>query len=152
MGAPIGNQNAVGNKGGPLKFATVEELEKAIDAYFDLMGTEDRPYTVTGLAYHLDTTRETLLKYERKHVEYADTVRRAKLAIHNYAEESLWKSGLANGMKFNLQNNWGWKERVIQEQIQRTADYQLDEDERDDIREALEGVGAIDKPKEDETT
>lgn len=67
--------------GCPLKFKTKQSLEKKISAYFKecdertmtvltKLGTfvevpNPRPYTVTGLAVALGTTRETLLDYER---------------------------------------------------------------------------------------
>lgn len=120
--------------GRPLKFATVAILQKAIDAYFescwtqkyDMFGnlqylkTKDedgkikkvpimiqtRPYTITGLAVALDTSRETLLHYENK-AEFFDTIKRAKQRCHNYAEESLFH-GKATGPIFALKNNYGW--------------------------------------------
>lgn len=54
-----------------------------------------RPYTVTGLALWLDTTRQTLLEYQgevegREHdPAFADTIRMAKQRIENFAAERL---------------------------------------------------------------
>lgn len=124
------------NKGGrPLKFASVDELQGLIDAYFkacdertkkwvtkegELIDVPDpRPYTITGLAMALDTTRETLRDYENEeHTDlepelakgFSDTIRKAKMKIHNFAEESLWQPKIASGMVFNLTNNWGWRD------------------------------------------
>lgn len=138
------------NPGGrPLKFKSVPELQKKIDAYFaacdphlettqvleypkkeDTIGKRkvqvpdttkepvlvDRkristqiPYTITGLALALDTSRETLLDYENKD-KFSDTIKRAKLKIHNFTELKLFETN-ATGPIFNLKNNYGWKDK-----------------------------------------
>lgn len=102
-------QTKKGNK--PLKFKTVKELQDKINKYFERCDRENRPYTLTGLACELDTSRETLINYENKEA-YFDTVKKAKLKIHQYAEESLWRGGgITTGVIFNLKNNWGWKDK-----------------------------------------
>lgn len=88
-----------------------------------------RPYTVTGLAVWLDTTRQTLLEYQgevegrEKDPAYADTIRRAKQRIENYAEEKLYDSNYpTRGVIFSLSNNADrWSER-------KTTDVNLGED------------------------
>jgi hypothetical protein len=118
------------NKGGrPLKFKSVEELQGKIDKYFKscyktIKATNDceayevnvRPLTITGLAVALDCDRETLLNYEHKE-EYFGTIRKAKLIIQNFAEESLWQPKIASGIMFNLKNNYGWvdKQEIVQD-------------------------------------
>jgi hypothetical protein len=151
--------------GRPLKFKSVAALQKQIDAYFrscwdykrDMFGNrlidkqdpkhsrtnpayilvKVRPYTVTSLALALDTTRETLMDYEKgkyddkdedgKPVEltdeqklyneqvdtFSDTIKRAKLAIYADTEESLFTSK-ATGAIFSLKNNYKWVDRVEQ--------------------------------------
>lgn len=100
-----------GKVGKPLKFKTPQELEDKIKAYFDKCDKTGRPYTLTGLAIDLDTTRETLMDYGVKN-GYSDSIRRAKVKIHNYAEESLWRGGgISTGIIFNLKNNWGWRDK-----------------------------------------
>lgn len=78
-----------------------------------------RPYTVTGLAVWLDTSRQTLLEYEGE-VEgrdrdpaFADTIKRAKQKIENYAEEKLFDGDYpTRGVIFSLSNNArGWAEK-----------------------------------------
>ena len=116
--------------GRPLKFETVEKLQEKIDAYFsecDSRETEvltksgimvkvpnPRPYTITGLALALDTTRETLLDYEEKE-KYSDTIKRAKMKCQNYAEEYLFSGSRETGAIFNLKNNYGWKDKTEQD-------------------------------------
>lgn len=124
--------------GRPPKFKTVDELQKKIDEYFESCFEEwweeievdggtrwvprlDRngeikkyqkePFTITGLALSLDTTRETLSDYESK-PEFSDTIKRAKTRIENYTEKQLFDKQARNmvGIIFNLKNNYGWKE------------------------------------------
>lgn len=68
------------------------------------------PYTITGLALALDTTRETLLDYEDKE-QYSYTVKRAKLKCQNYTELRLYEPN-AVGPIFSLKNNYNWKDKT----------------------------------------
>ncbi len=47
-----------------------------------------RPYTVTGLAVWLDTSRQTLNNYEVR-PEFFDSIKRAKQRVENYAKEAV---------------------------------------------------------------
>lgn len=102
--------------GRPLKFATVEELQSKIDAYFEERETVEqypngdikpKPLTITGLALALDTTRETICDYAEKD-GFSDSVRRARQKCENYAEERLYL-GPATGPIFALKN-YNWKD------------------------------------------
>jgi hypothetical protein len=74
-----------------------------------------KPPTVTGLCLALGfTSRNALLDYEAnedKNPELANTITRAKLRCHEYAESRLYDKDGANGAKFSLQNNFGWVDR-----------------------------------------
>ena len=100
--------------GKPLKFKTPKILKAKIDAFFKECDKKKQPYTITGLALALDTTRETLLEYEgevegrEKSEEYADTIKTAKLRCQNYAERMLYQIRAA-GPIFALKN-YGWKD------------------------------------------
>jgi hypothetical protein len=135
MGAPKGNKYALNNEGGrPLKYKNVEEMQKLIDAYFDSCYEEiwvndkvkgwipvlDRfgnvrkeqvkPFSVTGLALAIGTSRETLLEYQNRE-EFIDAIKAAKLRIESYAEESLYTLKNPAGVIFSLKNNYGWKDK-----------------------------------------
>lgn len=123
--------------GRPLKFKTPKQLQKRIEEYFrscweqkvDMFGNkifekvkgkkttkpimvQKRPYTITGMAVALGTTRETLLDYEAKYGdEFSDTIKRAKEMCHAYAEESLFVGKNPTGAIFNLKNNWKWEDK-----------------------------------------
>lgn len=71
--------------------------------------SEAVPYTITGLALALDTTRETLLDYEERD-EYSDTIKKAKLKCQFYAERHLFTARNSTGAIFNLKNNYHWKD------------------------------------------
>lgn len=72
--------------------------------------TKQKPYTITGLALALDTSRETLLEYQER-PEFVDTIKKAKDRCHNYVEDSLLTSN-PTGAIFNLKNNYGWKDKT----------------------------------------
>lgn len=96
-------------RGKPLKFKTPEELETAIDAFFDECDEKEEPYTITGLAMALDIDRQTLINYGRKE-DYFGTVKKARVKVENYLEKSLHGNAVT-GTIFNLKNNFGWKDK-----------------------------------------
>lgn len=130
MGAPIGNQYAAGctTNGRPLKFKSVEELETRIDEYLSDKGWKTKkvyskkagdvidvdyfdPATITGLAVHLKTSRQTLINYEEKE-EFFDTIKQAKAICEMHAEEGGLRGDLNPTMGiFSLKNNYGWKDK-----------------------------------------
>lgn len=116
-----------------LRYETPEELQKAVDAYFDScfgptyyrgqqvldangdpVMTQIEPFTVTGLARHLHITTVTLYKYEAHAKaglipqEYADIVIDAKLRIQEYAEKRLYDRDGSSGARFVLEAGFGW--------------------------------------------
>lgn len=91
--------------GRPLKFQSVEEMDKLIDLYF--LETPKEEWTVTGLALALDTTRELFLDYKDK-PEFSDSISRAYMKVHNSYEIGLRKRGNAGDI-FALKN-FGWKD------------------------------------------
>ena len=113
--------------GRPKKFKTVEELQELIDNYFDScfeidaktgVTYQSRQFTVSGLAYALGTSRQTLMRYEKEFTEYSDTILLAKARIEQYAEEQLFKLRNPNGAIFALKNNWrGWEDSTTNKLI-----------------------------------
>ena len=95
--------------GRPPKYNTPEEMQAAIDVYFD----EAVPPTVTGLALHLGfDSREGLLYYESEKPEFLSTIKRAKSRIAEFLEQQLYRPATVTGIIFNLKNNFGWKDQV----------------------------------------
>lgn len=95
--------------GRPLKFKSVKELQKKIDAYFARCEKDDEPLTITGLALALDTSRETLMEYGERE-EFVDTIKKAKLKIEHAYELRNIKRGNAGDI-FALKN-FGWKDKT----------------------------------------
>ena len=107
--------------GRPPKFKTPEDMQQAIDEYYDsLYETDDdgkavrRPPTVSGLAYHLNMSTEALRNYEVK-PEFVATVKRAKQRIEMALEDRLYGTTSPTGAIFNLKNNFGWKDKSEQD-------------------------------------
>ena len=88
--------------------------------------TEQIPYTVVGLARAMGVSRRTLLNY-RKYEHYTDeispeirqelilTIEDAYYRVEEFNEKQLHKNGLANGIKFNLTNNFDWVDKQVVE-------------------------------------
>ena len=97
--------------GRPLKYESVEMMQKDIDKYFAECDEKQKPYTVSGLAYALGTNRQTLINYEEKE-EFVDTIKSAKAKIELFNEEMLYSKDVSTtGVIFNLKNNYGWKDK-----------------------------------------
>jgi len=95
--------------GRPPKYDNPEQMQTAIDAYFDEV---DGVPTVTGLALALGfDTRHALLYYEHEKPEFLTTIKRAKTRIEEAIERELMnRNGTVTGLIFNLKNNFGWKD------------------------------------------
>ena len=97
--------------GRPKLFKSKKELEDKIDAYFEKCETEDRPYTLSGLAVHLGCDRNTIRNYSNDE-EFFSTIKKARSIVEAYAEEKLYRKEQVTGIIFNLKENFGWKETV----------------------------------------
>lgn len=156
--------------GRPLKFKSVDELSTKIEEYFGNCDphveerlvlkersngdtysafkkiiTEQEPYTITGLARALKTTRDTLLDYESGKYDhhdmdsetnqlFSDTIREAKMRCAEYAEKRLFL-GNPGGPIFNLTNNHGWVNKTEVLNKNQVADDLDALDDRVDINE-----------------
>ncbi len=94
--------------GRPLKFQSLTDLEEAINKFFTDCDVNKEPYTITGLALALDTTRQSLCDYEKRE-EFTDTLKKAKARVENYAEKRLFE-GQPTGAIFALKN-YGWSDK-----------------------------------------
>jgi len=92
--------------GRPLKFSSVVDLQLQIEDYF--ANTPINTQTITGLAVHLDTSRETLCNYEAND-QFFDTIKKAKDKIEHAYE----MRGLQVGNAFDIfrLKNMGWKDK-----------------------------------------
>lgn len=120
--------------------------------------TEQIPYTITGLARHLKVSRQTLINYRKpEHFEKSDmseqerqeifaTIEDGIQRVEEYNERQLHKSGISNGIKFNLTNNFGWEDKTVQET--KTVSAELDEIEKEEQRTELADEAAAELAKQ----
>lgn len=96
--------------GRPAVYKTPEELETAIQEYFDAQEANKAPITITGLAYHLGfESRQSIYDYKER-PEYSYILKRATFYVESQYEAKL--SGTTpTGSIFALKN-MGWKDKV----------------------------------------
>lgn len=100
-----------------------EDGSEVIEEYYKIKEKHVciNPPTITWLAYALDTTRETLSKYENlkripkkvpreERQGFADTIKKAKLFVEKYNEEKLHRWWSPIGAMFNLKVNFKWQD------------------------------------------
>ena len=114
-------KKATGKPGRPRLYSTPEKLQKEIDKYFaEHVGvttigiakdgtpiTQIKAPTISGLNYFLGFSERTSLDEYAKDPKFYLTVKRAKLRIHQFAEQQLFENGKPTGAIFWLKNN-GW--------------------------------------------
>lgn len=117
--------------GRPRLYDNVEDLQKDIQEYFDScwqykfnkdgevvideygnpIWTQTIPYTMSGLAYAIGMSRQSLLNYEEDE-KFFDTIQEARRIVERYAEQRLYDRDGNRGAIFNLQNNFkGWEDK-----------------------------------------
>lgn len=139
MPAPMGNKNALGNKGGaPPIHTDPKEVDTLIADYFEwiegekgqrevVIGNDDEgkpiketenywirrpePPTVTGLALHLGFADKSSLYDYKEKVEFSHSIKRAITRIEKYHEIKASYGDKCVGNIFVLKN-FGWKDRV----------------------------------------
>lgn len=110
------------NKGGrPMKYETLPELQKAVDAYFldeDMLAERNNwklpVYTMSGLALYLGIDRQTLLNYSNNE-KFFDTIKIAREKVQFMVERRALAGLGTTGAIFNLKNNFGWKDTIHNE-------------------------------------
>lgn len=102
--------------GQPMKYKTVEELQEAVDNYFESdafvtnsSGESEYLPTMAGLALSLDVDRRTIVNYSHNE-RYFPTIRKAKARIEAFIETRLYGNNVT-GCIFNLKNNFDWKDK-----------------------------------------
>ena len=112
--------------GRPLKWQSVEQLEKAFDKYFEETPREE--WTMTGLCIVCDMDYQTLINYSKKD-EFFEPIKKAKIKVHNEYEKDLRRKG-RSGDIFALKN-FGWKDK--QELEQTTRKIEIKDDLPDEV-------------------
>jgi len=111
--------------GRPMKYNTREDLEKAIDNYFDkcklnkkTIITKDgildvispKVPTIAGLAYAIGVDRQTVYNYE-KNQEYFDIIKRARDYILAEIESAAINDDVNNGPVIFVMKNYGYSDK-----------------------------------------
>lgn len=95
--------------GRPPLYDTPEQMQEAIDAYFDKL--DGMPPTVTGLVLYLGFDhRSSLDYYIQEKPQFSGTIKAAKSRIEEFLEQTLYRQASVTGIIFNLKNNFGWKD------------------------------------------
>jgi len=114
--------------GRPPKYKTVKELQQKIDEYFDycdnktkevfseklgnMIMPDPEPYTMSGLAYALDLSRQGLVEYREKD-QFSDAIKKARDRVEKDVDRRLNDKALFTpGLIFNLKNNFNWREKT----------------------------------------
>ena len=97
--------------GRPPKYESVEQLQEAIDRYFDQFRSDLGGHpTMSGLAYFLGfSDRQSLYDYKGRE-EFSCTIKRALLRIESLHEGNLFHPS-ASGSIFWLKNR-DWKDKT----------------------------------------
>lgn len=98
--------------GRPPKYKTPEDMQIAIDKYFNDCIKNNEPFTVCGMALALDfMDRRSFFDYIENKSEFTHTIKKAKSRIEKYLEEQLSGGRQVAGLIFNLKNNFGWVDK-----------------------------------------
>ena len=155
------------SKGSPKKYLSPEHLQAMVNEYFEscmgplfdkwgnlvkddngnLVKTQVKPYTLSGLALFLGLSTETLRKYKTGRLDtildemkaetddcltFSRVVLRAKQTIEAYAEGRLYDKDGSNGARFVLDHCYGWVSCKEEAEIKRSKkEMRLRQDEFD---------------------
>ena len=155
------------SKGSPKKYMSPEHLQSMVNEYFEscmgplfdkwgnlvkddngnLVKTQVKPYTLSGLALFLGLSTETLRKYKTGRLDtildemkaetddcltFSRVVLRAKQTIEAYAEGRLYDKDGSNGARFVLDHCYGWVSCKEEAEIKRSKkEMRLRQDEFD---------------------
>ena len=104
--------------GKPRLFQDAAKLQERIDAYFDDCRDRGAPYTITGLAVALETSRRLLLDIQKSdHYpnDFKEIVNLAKARVLQQTEEGMMSGSLnATGCIFTLKNNFNYVDKIEQ--------------------------------------
>jgi len=113
-GAPLGNQNALGNEGRPRAYQDHAQFDALVEAYFKDCEANGKKPTLTGISLHLGfCDKETFGTYSAVSVEFSRTINKARIRIEENRHQLLVsKDTFTPGIIFDLKNNHGWKDKT----------------------------------------
>lgn len=96
--------------GRPAKWTSPEVLMKLIMDYWEKCKAEKEPFTLSGLAVELDTTRQGLINYGMKD-GFLDAIKKARALAESTVEKHLMSGKPPVGAIFVAKNNFGWVDK-----------------------------------------
>lgn len=99
------------------RFQTAEEIEAAIETYFEYVTEEGTPPTMAGLTLALGFKSVNALKnYEQKGEDFAFVIEVARTRIEDWKNRQLLRHDIkqVQGYIFDLKNNHGWADKIEQ--------------------------------------
>jgi len=131
----------------PHEYEWIQQFDRQGNALLKMC----KPYTITGLALALNTSRQTLLNYEER-PEFFDTIKKAKDRCENYAEEGMFTGRIpAIPGIFNLKNNYAWVDKSEVDNNWRVVEMPTIKKDGKELKFNI-GPGAKDEPGAAETT
>ena len=94
--------------GRPFLHTNPSKIEEISDRFFKKCDKNKKPYTITGLALALNTSRKTLMQWEGRE-DIGNAIKKGKDRCENYAEERLFMPN-PTGAIFALKN-FDWTDR-----------------------------------------
>lgn len=125
------------------------EFKQKIEQYFLQCDNDNEPYTMTGLALAIGTSRMALLRYKKEEnislplevrEEISELVDYAKTKCEYYAQKQLFRNGNTTGIIFNLKNNHeGWieKSEVVGVNAEEKKELNLTGLSKEDLKELI---------------
>ncbi len=104
---------AVDNIGRPLKYKTDKKILDKAEEFFKECDDKKDPYTITGLAIALGTTRKTLMEWQRD-ARFSNTIKEIKSRVEYYVEKSVAKGTIAPAVGIFMLKNFGWVDKIDQ--------------------------------------
>ncbi len=103
---------AIRGIGRPLKYSSADEIQPLIDAYFADCDRDGKPYTIAGLAYALDCSRDTIYEYEdNTNKPFSDSIKKARARVLTRLEEGIAGDKGNPAGKIFLAKNYGYSDR-----------------------------------------
>ena len=123
--------------GHPRIYDSPEEMQVAVDEYFDECDAKEKPYLISGLCLKLGfLDRRILHSYGQYSKEFHDIITRARQKVQAYAEAKCYEKH-SQGAQFILNAGFNWNTNA-QVREERDLTISLGEEER----ELLAGMGS----------
>jgi len=98
--------------GRPRKYNSPEEMQVAIDKYFNDIKETKEPPTIMGLVEACKfEDRKSLIDYCGYDKDFLHTIKKAKAKVEKYIELQLMSGRNVAGLIFNLKNNFAWVDK-----------------------------------------